>query len=393
LKDDMALTAPPAGWYHHRLDPEVLRFWDGNGWTDQLRRVPTPGWYPHPEDPSRRRYWNGSAWTDDVAPTPAARIPVAATPGASTPAAPTAAAPTPPPCAPEPVAEPSEPRPGPASVREGPAEAVARLRATPVGAPEHHDDVANVEPAAQERSRRRRSPVLLGLEALVLVAVVAAGAYLVLTKSGLNLGSSSGPSTVPAPPGYHTISLPTAGMSFAVRDTWLGVDTSSQNFQQTLQQFAAANPTACGCSGTPTGLAAVTSNIKYLALDAGSTTYQPNVEVLSLGVTRDALTNVVASQDAFRHQIPNAVVAPATIAGHPRPQPLGHGGRAAAQRIARHGRRDRLRRRDVARRVLDQRRLGRRRQPRRRGPDRRPYAPPLLTLPGGAGRARTLGRG
>ncbi|HWW45906.1 MAG TPA: DUF2510 domain-containing protein, partial [Acidimicrobiia bacterium] len=64
----MALTAPPAGWYHHRLDPEVLRFWDGNGWTDQLRRVPPPGWYPQPHDPSLRRYWNGSAWTDNVSP-------------------------------------------------------------------------------------------------------------------------------------------------------------------------------------------------------------------------------------------------------------------------------------------------------------------------------------
>jgi Protein of unknown function (DUF2510) len=321
----MALTAPPAGWYHHRLDPEVLQFWDGNGWTEQRRRVPPPGWYPHPQDPHLHRHWNGSAWTDDVAPASAAQPPAAATtvasaPGPSAPAAPPPAAPAPPPPEPPPVAPPSvaaasDAAPATPTGREGPAEAVARLRAAPIAPPVERDTVASVEPAQGSSARRRRSPFLLAVEAVALVAVVVAGGYLALTKSGLNLGGSPIPPAVAAPAGYHTVTLSSAGLSFAAPGTWLGLDTSSPTFQQNLQAFMAAHPTLCsGCAGT-SGVAAATSNIKYVAADTSNPTYQSNIEVVSLGVTRDALTNPVATQDAMRREIPNAVVAPATIAG------------------------------------------------------------------------------
>jgi hypothetical protein len=324
----MALTAPPAGWYHHRLDPEVLRFWDGDGWTDQLRRVPPPGWYPQPHDPSLRRYWNGSAWTDNVSPAsapPPLAAPTAAWPAAApapaapapTPGAPTPAPPTPLPSRPlatPPVTAASDAAPSAPTARDGPSEAVARLRATPIAPPTHPDTVASVEPAPAPSARRRRRPFLLAVEVVALVAVVAVVGYLALTQAGLNLGGSSAPPAVAAPAGYHTVALSSAGLSFAVPGTWLGLDTSSPTFQQNLQALMAAHPALCDCAGT-SGLAAATSNIKYLAADASDPTYQSNIEVVSLGVTRDALTNAVATQDAIRREIPNAVVAPATVAG------------------------------------------------------------------------------
>ena len=78
--------------------------------------------------------------------------------------------------------------------------------------------------------------------------------------------------------------------------------------QQDLQRVAAESPQL-------SGLAASTSNIKYLAVDASNPVYGSNVEVLNLGVTKAALSNAVAIQSAFRNEVPNATAAPTMIAG------------------------------------------------------------------------------
>lgn len=99
--------AMPAGWYADQSQPDLLRYWDGEGWTGQEARreqaapaiaadwypdplggghvrywdgaawthhvaalpaaAPAADWYPDPSDPSRTRYWDGAAWTDHVA--------------------------------------------------------------------------------------------------------------------------------------------------------------------------------------------------------------------------------------------------------------------------------------------------------------------------------------
>ncbi len=320
----MTLTAPPAGWYHQRLDTDELRYWDGNGWTDQRRRVPKPGWYPRPDDPNSLRYWDGAAWTDDVGSNPVGPMPVAAPPVA--PAAPPPA-PTPPsaPVAPAWAAEPNETPLAPPAAKEGAADAVARLRATPVSPPDGTaeavakfrakpvpDVTGDAAPAAESADPREerpgRSRVLLAIEAIVLAVVIVLGGYLLLTRAGLSLSGSSAPPPVQAPTGYHLVSLSSAGLEFAVPNAWLGVDPSSPAVRQDLQRVAAENPQL-------TGFAASTSNIKYLAVDASNPTYGSNVEVLNLGVTKAALSDAVAVQSAFRNEVPNATAAPTTIAG------------------------------------------------------------------------------
>ncbi len=70
-----------AGWYRdpESEDPNQLRFWDGDQWTEHRKRgassaQPSPevtegvseGWYPDPEsgEPGHLRYWDGGAWTE-----------------------------------------------------------------------------------------------------------------------------------------------------------------------------------------------------------------------------------------------------------------------------------------------------------------------------------------
>jgi len=345
----MTVSAPPAGWYHHRRDPEVLQYWDGGGWSDQLRRVPSAGWYPHPQDAASLRYWNGSAWTGDVAPRPMPASPVALTPSppappvapvATAPSAPPRLAPAPvappplasPPLPPTPVAPPPlaspplasaavaaqtvapppvAPPPAPAAPANSDAvrEAVERFRATPLAAPT--DDLNRVaeDSAAQWRAERHsRNRLTAALAAVVLVGCVVVGAYAVTTWGAKPNGSSS--AQVPA--GYQSITVSSAGVSFAVPDAWLSIDPSSPTLQQAIQHVASANPqfaSAAAAVGTST------SNIKYLAVATGTLGYASNVEVLDLGIPRSALSNVAAAQGAFRNEVPNAVVVPATIAG------------------------------------------------------------------------------
>jgi len=320
----MTVSAPPAGWYHHRRDPGVLRYWDGGGWSEQLRRVPSAGWYPHPQDVTSLRYWNGSAWTADVAPKPTPATPVALAPSPPmSPVAPVATAPpapppvappsvAPPPVAPPPVAAPPlSPPPAPAAPANSDAvrEAVERFRATPLAAPT--DDLNRVaeDSAAQWRAERHsHNRLTAALAAAVLVGCVVVGAYAVTTW-GANRNGSSSPQ---APAGYQSITVSSAGVSFAVPDAWLSIDPSSPTLQQAIQRVASVNPqfaSAAAAVGTST------SNIKYLAVATGTPGYASNVEVLDLGIPKAALSNVGAAQSAFRNEVPNAVVVPATIAG------------------------------------------------------------------------------
>lgn len=108
MSEVTALTVPPAGWYPDRNEANVLRWWDGQQWTDQTQSsapaaeafeqpvsvsafgfvppeqnplaqatvaqatvAPThdipPGWYPDNADPSMQRWWDGTAWTTHTA--------------------------------------------------------------------------------------------------------------------------------------------------------------------------------------------------------------------------------------------------------------------------------------------------------------------------------------
>ena len=64
---------PPSGWYDDPLGTEVLRYHDGNRWTDSVQpraSAANPpaeaGWYPDPLNSRRSRYFDGNRWTDEL---------------------------------------------------------------------------------------------------------------------------------------------------------------------------------------------------------------------------------------------------------------------------------------------------------------------------------------
>jgi hypothetical protein len=96
MSDATPMTAPEAGWYPDRNEVNLVRWWDGQQWTDQTRstapaaaafeqpawtppaeitpvavaaRSIAPGWYPDSNDPSLQRWWDGSQWTAHTNPT------------------------------------------------------------------------------------------------------------------------------------------------------------------------------------------------------------------------------------------------------------------------------------------------------------------------------------
>jgi hypothetical protein len=95
VSDGGALTVPVAGWYPDRDEPNTVRWWDGQQWTDYTQSVApaaaafeqpvsasafgfgpvepapavvAPGWYPDYHDPSIQRWWDGTQWTAHSAP-------------------------------------------------------------------------------------------------------------------------------------------------------------------------------------------------------------------------------------------------------------------------------------------------------------------------------------
>ena len=103
MSDLTALTVPSPGWYPDRNEANLVRWWDGQQWTDQTRSTApaaaafeqpasvasfgttvafgstgatdqiAPGWYPDNADPSLQRWWDGTQWTTHTTPT----VPVA----------------------------------------------------------------------------------------------------------------------------------------------------------------------------------------------------------------------------------------------------------------------------------------------------------------------------
>jgi hypothetical protein len=73
-------TADP-GWYRDPSDPDVARWWTGEAWSEQTRRIAITeaqaplqpvsssartipaGWYDDPSDPHNERWWDGRAWS------------------------------------------------------------------------------------------------------------------------------------------------------------------------------------------------------------------------------------------------------------------------------------------------------------------------------------------
>jgi len=328
------------GWYPDPGDPRMLRYWDGHAWTGQVGRPPAPGWYRDPADEASLRYWGGAAWTASTAAAPAtaatAPLPTRTTAVATVVAPPvptamaTVAAPpmpavtptvTAPPAPVAPLTElpsplieaPPPPGPSPFASRV----AAARLHSAPpapVADAPSGPTRAEPEPQARVEPKRRRGAAIVALVGVVLLAL-AIGGYVVVAKWGTGpagvLGSSSTPS-VSAPAGYHLVMLHSANVTFAIRDTWLALDPSSSAIKQAEQRVAAANPQL---ASTLTDFGSAASNVKFLAVDIGNRIYGSNVEIVSLGIAKSALSDPAGAQAAFRKQIPDAVVAPTTIAG------------------------------------------------------------------------------
>lgn len=62
----MSETDYPAGWYDDPKDEEHKeRYWNGEGWTHDVRDKIAPGWYEDPKRFGAERYWDGVVWTDD----------------------------------------------------------------------------------------------------------------------------------------------------------------------------------------------------------------------------------------------------------------------------------------------------------------------------------------
>lgn len=64
----MSETDYPAGWYDDPKTEGQERYWDGTGWTHDVRQAFAEGWYDDPDRFGFQRYWNGGAWTDDRRP-------------------------------------------------------------------------------------------------------------------------------------------------------------------------------------------------------------------------------------------------------------------------------------------------------------------------------------
>lgn len=72
---------PPAGWMVDPEEPGMLRFWNGEEWTEHRtprQEVPPtiktelpskPGWYQDPQRPGWSHYWDGAGWQRDYRPT------------------------------------------------------------------------------------------------------------------------------------------------------------------------------------------------------------------------------------------------------------------------------------------------------------------------------------
>ncbi len=156
---------------------------------------------------------------------------------------------------------------------------------------------------------------------LVLCAALLVGllAYVTTRPSSSASTGSSGrqpttPAATPIPVGYHLNQVPAAGLSLAVRDTWLALDPTSSAFKAAIQRAAAANP---GLAAMLQQYGSNASSIKFFAADTGNPIYASNVQVTVLGLSKAALSDPIGAQAALRREIPDAEVRTASVAGTP----------------------------------------------------------------------------
>lgn len=300
VRTDRVSVLPPPGWYEDPTCSSVVRYWDGSSWSpDQVRTAPSARsaptlahpsvepWPPAPADPEREA-------TDAVISGPG---------GTDTD------------CGYRIIETPAPPRPlwqeTPTDIT-GPG-AGAEDRAPQPG----RDGTAAPETAGASPTQPRQSHVrILALSVLVAALLVGLIAYMTTRPSSSSAHASSGAAPTAAPPpvptGFHLNPIPAAGLSLAVRDTWLALDPTSSAFKSAVQRAAAANPAQAAMlqqyGSNP-------SSVKFFAADASNPVYASNVQVTVLGLSKAVLSDPTGAQAALRGSIPNAEVHPATIAG------------------------------------------------------------------------------
>ena len=317
---------PPAGWYEDPTCPSVVRYWDGSLWSpDQVRTASVADSVPAPDNASPESWppvatrlsgeaadslISGASSADDDRGYRIIESP-------PTPRQPWHHHPDPPvDIADSTSTDASNRRPEGSGNDAVPPRAPTELGPAPLSGVVATAALDETIGAPRPQSRHTRVRILT-LAVLVAALLVGLLAYITTRPPSSSSTGSSGPplpTTAPAPVpiGYHLNPIPAAGLSLAVRDTWLALDPTSTAFKSAVQRAAAANP---GEAAILQQYGSNASSIKFFAADTSNPVFASNVQVTVLGMSKAALSDPTGAQAALRKEIPNAEVHPATIAG------------------------------------------------------------------------------